>query len=127
MDQRGSTFAAVAVRHVAAYVDLIQSDLDAGARVARRRLVAFSVMAAAILLMASVICGWIIAAAWNTPQRSWVLGGLVAGLLLIALGAFYRIHALRSAPTLLSQTANEFSHDRNLLMALLQGEQGTQP
>lgn len=118
--------ATVAVRHVSAYLDLIQSDLDVGIGLARRRLMAACVMVAALLMAVAVLCGWIVAAAWNTPQRSWVVGGLLAALVAIAALAFWRIRALRSAPRLLSQTTRELSKDRTMLIAFLQRDKDLQ-
>jgi len=78
------------------------------------------VMSAALLMAVALLCGWIVAVAWNTPQRSWVVAGLMGVLVVIAIAAFWRICALRSAPSLLSQTARELSNDRSLLMAFLE-------
>jgi uncharacterized membrane protein YqjE len=49
-----------------------------------------------------------------------VVAGLIGVLVVIAIAAFWRICALRSAPSLLSQTARELSNDRSLLMAFLE-------
>jgi uncharacterized membrane protein YqjE len=120
MTQSVSAAAAVAVRHVSAYLDLLQSDLEIGIQLARSRLIAVCVMSAALLMAVALLCGWIVAVAWNTPQRSWVVAGLIGVLVVIAIAAFWRICALRSAPSLLSQTARELSNDRSLLMAFLE-------
>jgi uncharacterized membrane protein YqjE len=120
MTQSVSAAAAVAVRHISAYLDLLQSDLDIGMRLARSRLIAVCVMAAALLMAVALLCGWIVAVAWNTPQRSWVIAGLMGILVAIAIAAFWRMSVLRSAPRLLSQTARELSNDRSLLMAFLE-------
>lgn len=123
MTQSVSAAATVAVRHISAYLDLLQSDLDIGIGLARSRLMAACVMAAALLMAVALLCGWIVAEAWNTPQRSWVVGGLLAALVAIASIAFWRIRVLRSAPRLLSQTTRELSTDRTLLIAFLARDQ----
>jgi uncharacterized membrane protein YqjE len=113
----------VAVRHIGAYLDLLQSDLDIGIALARSRLVAACVMAAALLMAVALLCGWIVAEAWNTPQRSWVVGGLLAALLVVASVAFWRIRILRAAPRLLAQTTRELSKDRTMLIAFLERDE----
>jgi uncharacterized membrane protein YqjE len=120
MTQSVSAAATVAVRHISAYLDLVQSDLDVGIGLARSRLISVCVLAAALVMAVALLCGWIVAEAWNTPQRSWVVGGLLGGLVAIAFIAFWRIRALRSAPRLLSQTTRELSKDRTMLIAFLE-------
>ena len=80
MTQPVSAAATVAVRHISAYLDLLQSDLDIGIGLARSRLIAACVMGAALLMAVALVCGWIVAEAWNTPQRPWVVGGLLTTL-----------------------------------------------
>jgi uncharacterized membrane protein YqjE len=126
MTQPVSAAATVAVRHISAYLDLLQSDLDIGIGLARSRLIAACVMAAALLMAAALVCGWIVAEAWNTPQRPWVVGGLLTILVAIASVAFWRLRALRSEPRLLSQTTRELSKDRTMLMAFLERDEDLQ-
>ena len=123
MTRSVSAAASVAVRHIGAYLDLLQSDLDIGIALARSRLVAACVMAAALLMAVALLCGWIVAEAWNTPQRSWVVGGLLAALLVVASVAFWRIRILRAAPRLLAQTTRELSKDRTMLIAFLERDE----
>src|SRR5438552_2978110 len=89
--QEAGAAASAAVRHISAYLDLLQSDLDIGIGLARSRLVAACVMAAALFMAVALLCGWIVAEAWNTPQRSWVVGGLLALMIVTASIAFWRI------------------------------------
>jgi uncharacterized membrane protein YqjE len=126
MTRSVSAVATDAVRHISAYLDLLQSDLDIGIGLARSRLVAACVMAAALLMAVALLCGWIVAEAWNTPQRPWVVGGLVVALVAIASLAFWRIRVLRSAPRLLSQTTRELSKDRTVLIAFLERDKDRQ-
>ena len=123
MTRSVSAAATVAVRHIGAYLDLLRSDLDIGIGLVRRRLVAACVMGAALTMATALLCAWAIAEAWNTPERPWVLGGLVGILVMIALIAFWRIRVLRSAPGLLSQTTRELSKDRTMLMAFLERDE----
>ena len=77
-------------------------------------------MGVAILLAVSLACLWIIAATWDTPQRTWAIGGLLVLFVVIALAAFWRLRVLDAgAPGLLSQTSREWEKDRRLLERLL--------
>jgi len=61
-----------------------------------------------------------IAAAWDTPARLWVIGGLIAAALLVAGVAFLRLRRVKAnAVPLLGQTAREWDKDRRLLEELL--------
>jgi uncharacterized membrane protein YqjE len=96
------------------------SDLDATSRVVRRRVIAASIMVLAALLAVSLACLWIIAATWDTPQRTWAIGGLLLLFVVIASAAFWRFRVLdAAAPALLSQTSREWEKDRRLLEQLL--------
>ena len=77
-------------------------------------------------MAAALVCGWIVAEAWNTPQRPWVVGGLLTILVAIASVAFWRLRVLRSEPRLLSQTTRELSKDRTMLMAFLERDKDLQ-
>jgi uncharacterized membrane protein YqjE len=120
MIDRLSTAASIAVRHVGAYTDLILSDLDVASEGVRRRLAATSVMVTAIVLAVEMACVWVMAAAWDTRARLWVIAGLLGFFLVMAAAAFWRLNVLESAaPSVLSQTAREWAKDRKLLEELL--------
>lgn len=99
MIDRTSTAASIAVRHVGAYTDLILSDLDVASEGVRRRLAATSVMVAAIVLAVVMACVWVMAAAWDTRARLWVIAGLLGFFLVMAAAAFWRIERARSRRT----------------------------
>jgi uncharacterized membrane protein YqjE len=123
MIDRLSTAASIAVRHVGAYTDLILSDLDVASEGVRRRLVATSVMVAAIVLAVVMACVWVMAAAWDTRARLWVIAGLLGFFLAMAAAALWRLNVLEAAaPSVLSQTAREWAKDRKLLEELLARE-----
>jgi uncharacterized membrane protein YqjE len=123
MIDRLSDAATIAVRHAGAYTDLILSDLNIGTRALRRRMVVAFVMGAAILLAVATASAWAIAASWDTPAGPWVIGGLLALFVVIALLAFWQLTALNAAaPPVLSQTTREWAKDRELLEELLARE-----
>ncbi len=123
MIERLSAVAAIAVRHAGAYTELILSDLDVASGALRRRAIAASVMACACVFAVAIACVWLIAAAWDTAARHWVIGGLFALFLGIAAAALWRLRALSAtAPGVLPQTAREWSKDRRLLEELFERE-----
>ena len=123
MIERLSAVAAIAVRHAGAYTELILSDLDAASSALRRRAIAAAVMACASVFAVAIGCVWVIAAAWDTAARNWVIGGLLGLFLVIAAAGLWRFKALRAAaPGVLPQTAREWSKDRQLLEELFERE-----
>ena len=125
MIERLAVAASIAIRHAGAYTDLILSDVDTASRLARQRLVAVAIMAGASLLAVLLACGWLVAAAWDTPGRNWALGGLLALFLLVVALAFGALKAINTgAPAMLSRTAREWAKDRQLLEEILESESG---
>jgi len=128
MMERLALAASIAIRHAGAYSDLILSDVDTASRVARQRLLAVAIMAGSSLLAVLLACGWLLAAAWDTPGKNWALGGLLALFVLIAIGAFGALKAINTgAPTVLARTAREWAKDRQLLEDILESERGATP
>jgi uncharacterized membrane protein YqjE len=118
---RLSAVASIAVRHAGAYTDVILSDLEATSMRARRRLITATVLACASVLAVAMACVWLIAAAWDTAARIWVIGGLLGLFLAIAAAAFWKLHVLGSgAPGVLPQTAREWAKDRRILEELFE-------
>ena len=128
MIDRLADTASLAVRHAGAYVDLILSDLDHTSRTVRSRLIAASVMGAALLLAVVLACVGIIAAAWDTAGRMWAIGALLLLFLAVAAVGLWRLRVLDGdAPALLSQTMREWAKDRRLLEKLLSHERAESP
>jgi uncharacterized membrane protein YqjE len=121
MMDRLSATASIAVRHAGAYADLIASDLSTSSQDLRRQLVAAATLGLGIVLVVALGCVLAIAAAWDTPARLWVIGGLIAGALLLVLAGFLRLRRVKAgAAPLLGQTAREWDKDRRLLEELLE-------
>jgi uncharacterized membrane protein YqjE len=124
MLDRLSATASIAVRHAGAYADLIAADLSLTSQDVRRQLVAAATVGLGILLAASLACVLAIAAAWDTPARLWVIGGLIVAALVVVFVALMRLrHAKARAVPLLGQTAREWDKDRRLLEELLERPQ----
>jgi uncharacterized membrane protein YqjE len=120
MMDRLSATASIAVRHAGAYADLIASDLSLSSQDLRRQLVAAAMLGFGVLLAAALACALAIAAAWDTPARLWVIGGLIGAALLVAALAFLRLRRVKAnSVPLLGQTAREWDKDRRLLEELL--------
>jgi len=118
---RLASAAGILLRHAGAYSVLIRSDLDAARLVLRRRVTALLVLCVSLLLALQVACGALLGATWNTPARLWVVGGLLAVLLLCAVWGWWRLQALGAANERAgsSHTAREWSKDRALLGELI--------
>jgi hypothetical protein len=109
---------ALALRHLDAYGVLVRSDLVAGRRHWRRRILTVGVLISAALLAVALICTTIIAAAWRVGAELWASGALAALFILIGAAALWRLRGLGgTAP---SQTGREWAKDRQLLEELLQ-------
>jgi hypothetical protein len=118
---RLATAATILLRHAGAYAVLIRGDLQAAHDTLRRRAIAAAVLCISLLLALQIACGALIAAAWNTPARPWVVGGLLFVLVLCGVAAWYRLRALSDprARAAASHTAGEWAKDRELLLELL--------
>ena len=128
MIDRLSATASIAVRHLGAYGDLIASDLDLTSRDLRRQLVAAAVMAFGTLLAIGLACVLVIAAAWDTQARLWVIGALTAAALIVAGVALLRLRRAKAgAVPLLAQTTREWDKDRQLLEELLMRDGAESP
>ncbi len=124
MIDRLSATASIALRHAGAYADLIASDLSASSEDLRRQLVAAAALGLGILLAAALGCVLAIAAAWDTPARLWVIGGLIVAALLVVVVSLLRLRRAKAgAAPLLGQTAREWGKDRRLLEELLERPQ----
>ena len=80
----------VLLRHLVAYGDLLSDEAADAVRSARRQLLGLAIVVAAGGVAALMGCVWIIAAAWDGPQRLNAIGALCVGFALVALtGVWY--------------------------------------
>jgi hypothetical protein len=126
MTRSVSAAATIAVRHISAYLDLLRRDLDIGLGLGRSRLVAASVMAAALLIAVTLLGGWIVAEAWNTPQRLWVVGRAPGDPGRDCIHGILENPRPALAAEALSQTTRELSEDRTMLIAFLERDKDLQ-
>jgi hypothetical protein len=116
---RLAAVASILLRHAGAYGVLIRSDLDAARAIWQRRVIAGAVCGLSLLLALELACGALVAAAWNTPARGWVVGGLLALLTLSAGAAGWYLRSRPGTRAGASQTAREWAKDRALLGELI--------
>jgi hypothetical protein len=127
MLERVQSILSLGVRHLSAYGDLVAEDLSVASAALGLRLLVSAVLAVAVLLFLEIACFWMVAAAWNTPHREWVIGWLAAFFLAIACGAALSLRLLkRRRPGVLALSAQEWEKDRQLLAELL-GTAGSGP
>jgi uncharacterized membrane protein YqjE len=120
MLRRVATAASLVVRHARAYGDLITDDAGSAYAAFVRRLWVGVVLAAAVAFSVVMACVWIIAAAWDTPARQWLIAGLFGLFVLASVAAFMVLRALNNPPPrLLPKTRLEWEKDRVLLDDIL--------
>lgn len=73
------------LRHLIAYGELLYEESGEVARRLRRGLIGFAVAAVAGFIALELACLWIIAAAWNGPNRLTAVGALCIGFALLAI------------------------------------------
>jgi hypothetical protein len=112
-------------RHASAYGDLIATDgLTAWQAFARRLWVGVA-LAIAVLMAILLSCAWLIALAWDSPDRLEVIGALAGFFLLVSLIAGIVLYVLQTRPMpLLNQTQQEWDKDRLLIEDLFPGTPG---
>lgn len=120
MFERATAAASLIVRHASAYADLIAEDVGlAHAAFLRRLLVGVVLMTAGVFSIA-MACVWVIALTWDTPGRIWLIVGLFALFMVIALVSLVVLKSLQNSPHgLLTRTRLEWQKDRVLLDDLL--------
>lgn len=118
---RLASAAGMVLRHAGAYSVLIRSDLDAARSLLRRRLTALAVLWVSLLLALQVACGVLLGVTWNTPARVWVVGGMLALLVICAGWGWWRLQAppTPAERAAASTTARELAKDRALLGELI--------
>jgi uncharacterized membrane protein YqjE len=120
MLRRVAAAASLVVRHARAYGDLITDDAGSAYAAFVRRLWVGVVLAAAVAFSVVMACVWIIAAAWDTPARQWLIAGLFGLFVLASVAAFMVLRALNNPPPrLLPKTRLEWEKDRVLLDDIL--------
>ncbi|MFO1465317.1 MAG: phage holin family protein [Steroidobacteraceae bacterium] len=110
----------ILLRHLLAYAELAEEDLLKFQQRATRRLIALVVALLGAVFTLLMICVAVIAAAWDTPYRMWVILSMLAVFALITLaGLVMSLSRGKSEETLLAHVAREWRQDRALLERLL--------
>lgn len=111
--------APILLRHLLAYAELAEEDLQRFSQRATARLFAVLVALLGAIFMLFMVCVAVIAAAWDTPHRMtaifWLLGSFTATTLLALLAAL----KWRKQASLFESVKKEWSQDRVILDRLL--------
>ena len=125
MFERIARAAPLLARHASAYGDLIAHDGLTAWQAFARRLWVGVVLAMATLMAILLSCAWLIARAWDSPDRLGVIGALAGFFLLVSLIAGIVLYVLQTRPMpLLHQTRQEWDKDRLLIEDLFPGTPG---
>ena len=119
----------VLLQHLLAYGDLLSDETADAVRAARRQLVGLAIVMAAGGVAALMGCVWIIAAAWDGPQRLNVIGALCVGFALMALaGVWYANSSTpRGSPRPFQRLHGQWREDLHQLAALYPSLAGVEP
>jgi uncharacterized membrane protein YqjE len=112
------------MRHIGAYVDLVELDLARTHREITAQVLASAIVAICVLFAAFLTCIGIIAYFWDTPYRlaaiAWMAGGFLAAAIAAAI---YRARAARARSPLLSDVRREWQEDRVILEKILSSDE----
>ena len=110
----------VLLRHLVAYGDLLSDEAADAVRAARRQLLGLAIVVAAGGVAALMGCLWIVAAAWDGPQRLNAIGALCVGFALLALaGVWYANTSMpRGRPRPFQRLNAEWHEDLHQLASL---------
>ena len=103
-----------------AYGDLLSDEATEAVRAARRQLLGLAIVVTAGGVAALMGCVWIIAAAWDGPQRLNAIGALCVGFALVALaGVWYaNTSTPRGSPRPFQRLHGQWREDLHQLAAL---------
>lgn len=120
MLERASAAASLIVRHASAYADLIAEDVGLAHTALLRRLLVGAVLMTSGVFSIAMACAWAIALTWDTPGRIWLIAGLFALFMVVALVSLVVLKTLQNRRHgLLTRTRLEWQKDRVLLDDLL--------
>jgi hypothetical protein len=120
MFEQIASAAPLLARHVSAYGELLTDDLLTASQEFGRRLWVGVVLVMAILMTLLLASAWLIARAWDTPERLGTIGALTGLFFVVSLAAGYGMYVLQTRPMrLLRLTRQELDKDRRLVEELL--------
>jgi hypothetical protein len=125
MFEQIASAAPLLARHASAYGELIADDVLIAWRAIAQRLWVGVVLALAVLIAILLACTWLIARAWDSPDRLGTIGALAGFFFIVSLAAGGALYALQTRPMrLLHQTRQELDKDRLLVEDLVPGTPG---
>jgi uncharacterized membrane protein YqjE len=118
----------ILLRHLLAYAELAEEDLQHISRRATGRLLALAVALLGAIFMLFMICVAVIAAVWDTPHRMAAILWLLGFFVLLTAGALYAaLGRMREDTSMFAGVKKEWSQDRVILERLLNGHQPPRP
>lgn len=112
--------APILLRHLLAYAELAEQDLQRYGRRTSARLVLLVVAVLGAVFTLFMICVAIIAATWDTPHRMAAIFWLLGFFAVVTLGALVAaLSGAREQPSMFASVKKEWSQDRVILDRLL--------
>lgn len=107
------------VRHALGYADLAGEELSGVGPRLRRRVTAAVTCALAAFLGVMLTCTLVIALAWDTVYRYWVIAGLALAFFAVAIAAGEAVRRERRTGRLLGRLRDEWRQDRETLQRIM--------
>lgn len=107
------------VRHALGYADLAGEELSGVGPRLRRRVAAAVICALASFLGALLSCGLMIALAWETAYRYWVIAGLALTFFAVSIAAGEVLRRERRNGHLFGRLREEWRQDRETLQRIM--------
>ena len=118
----------ILLRHLLAYAELAEEDLQHFSRRAVGRLMAFAVALLGAIFVLFMVCVAVLAAVWDTPHRMAAIFWLLGFFVVLTVGALYAaLGGMRDDTSMFAGVKKEWSQDRVILDRLLNGHQPPRP
>ncbi|MBC7984089.1 MAG: hypothetical protein H7Y02_09570 [Candidatus Obscuribacterales bacterium] len=102
------------LRHLGAYAELAKQDLAIFQERLAAKLRAMVIFGFSALIALVMICTFVVAATWDTPNRMLAIGLMAALFVLLTLGSGVYLFK-QQLPQFLGSVRREWSHDRSIL------------
>ena len=109
----------IVLRHLDAYVELAEHDFAQAKSSAASRLRIAALFGVSAFITLLLVCGLVVALAWDTPYRIWAIGGLTFLFAATAVGTAAALTRKRESP--FASLKREWKEDRELFRSFLTG------
>lgn len=114
------------VRHALGYADLAGEELNGVGPRLRRRVTAAVTCALASFLGVLLTCGLVIALAWETAYRYWVIAVLALAFFAVAIAAGEALRRERRSGPLFGRLRDEWRQDRETLQRIMSAREAAE-